>query len=286
MTVGMGIAPGLIRAHFMWIFLSVFGLAFIKAGVIAPLVRAFGLTWGQAVESGFLLGQSGEFVFVVVGSAMALHVLPEGTGQFMLVVTSLSMIATPFIAMAARQARILIDRGVTAASIGDGAIIPDLQGHVIVAGAGRVGRAICRVLDEEAIPYVSIEKNTATVTERRRAGSDVYYGDATRVDLLKLFHPGRATAIVLTMDDARGIADALEGIRQHWPDVPVYARAKDKRVARVLHKAGASAVVAETVETGLNLIGHLLRGLGTQEEVVARRLDTERERVWKGITEE
>ncbi|MEZ0226738.1 MAG: potassium transporter KefB, partial [Alphaproteobacteria bacterium] len=75
-------------------------------------------------------------------------------------------------------------------------------------------------------------------------------------------------------------------IRKYWPDVPVFARARDKRVARVLHKAGAAGVVAETVETSLQLITYLLKSGGVDEDVILRRLAIERDRAWTGITEQ
>ncbi|MEZ0223598.1 MAG: cation:proton antiporter, partial [Alphaproteobacteria bacterium] len=258
MTVGMGIDPSMVRENVMWLCLSVVGLMFIKAGVIAPFARLFGLTWGHAIEAGLLLGQAGEFAFVIVGSAMTLKLLPAETGQFMLIVTSLSMILTPLTAWGARKIRLYVDRKNSGIRESVASEIPELHGHIIVAGIGRVGRAIARVLDEEVIPYVSIDNNTSVVAEKRKAGREVFYGDASRYELLKQFYPEKAIAIVLTMDDSRAAATAIENIRKYWPDVPVFARARDKRVARVLHKAGAAGVVAETVETSLQLITYLL----------------------------
>jgi monovalent cation:proton antiporter-2 (CPA2) family protein len=286
MTVGMGINPRLVGENLGWLGLSVLGLVLLKALIIAPLARRYGLSWGQAIEAGLLLGQAGEFAFVIVGSAMALRLLAPETGQFMLIVTSLSMMLTPLMAQFARRARLLVDRrnaGVAEASAGD---IPELHGHVIIAGMGRVGRAIARVLDAEALPYVMIDKNTAVVSESRAKGKEVFYGDASHYDLLKLFSPEQSAAVVLTMNDSRDAQTAIENIARHWPDVPVFARAQDKLSARQLHRAGASAVVAETVETSLHLIRYMLRGIGTGEDVIQRRLEVERHRATASITEE
>jgi monovalent cation:proton antiporter-2 (CPA2) family protein len=285
MTVGMGMDPSMVKENVTWLCLSVVGLMMIKAGVIAPFARLFGLTWGHALEAGLLLGQAGEFAFVIVGSAMTLKLLPAETGQFMLIVTSLSMMLTPLTAYGARKVRLYVDRRNSGISETAPSEIPELHGHVIVAGVGRVGRSIARVLDAEAIPYVSIDNNTAVVAEKRKAGKEVFYGDASRYELLKQFAPEKAAAIVLTMDDARDAATAIENIRRYWPDVPVFARARDKRVARLLHKAGAAGVVAETVETSLHLIGYLLKGVGVDADVILRRLEMERDHAWSGITE-
>ena len=124
------------------------------------------------------------------------------------------------------------------------------------------------------------------VSQKRKLGKPISYGDASRHDLLKLFHPENAQAIVLTMDDAHDNAEAIKNIRQFWPNITVYARARDKRVARILHKAGASVVIAETMETSLQLSGRLLQGIGIREDIVTRRLDTERTKAILGIKAE
>lgn len=285
MTVGMGLDPRLVGENVFWLCASVFGLVAIKALIVTPMARFFGLSWGVALETGLLLGQAGEFAFVIVGSAMALGLLVPATGQFMLIVTTLSMMLTPAVSYIARKVRLYLDKknsGIMAVTLAD---IPEMQGHVIVAGIGRVGRAITRVLDAESIPYLAIDNNTEVVADKRKAGKVVSYGDASRHDLLKLFYPERASAIVLTMDDPHAAARAIKNIMQFWPSVPVFARAKDMRVARVLHKAGASVVIAETVETSLQLTGSLLKGIGVEEGIILRRLDSERDRAVIGIQE-
>jgi CPA2 family monovalent cation:H+ antiporter-2 len=286
MTVGMGINPALVAENIGWLCASVIGLILIKAAVVAPLARVSGLSWGMAIEAGLLLGQAGEFAFVIVSGAVALEILPSATGQFMLIMTSLSMVVTPGVSFLSRKIRLALDRhnsGIVVATAKD---IPDLHSHVIVAGVGRVGRAVTRVLEAEAIPYLSIDNNTSVVEEKRKLGKEVFYGDASRHDLLKLFNPQKAAAIVLTMEDAHAASRALETIKRYWPDVPIFARARDLRIARILHKAGAKDVVAETVETSLQLTGHLLRGLGVEESVIARRLDLERSQAVLGVTQD
>lgn len=286
MTVGMGLDPRLVAENYFWLCGSVFGLIIIKAAVIAPLARLFGLGWGTALEAGLLLGQAGEFAFVIVGSAMAFGLLSAETGQFMLIVTGLSMALTPALSYLARKVRLYLDKknsDIREASVED---IPEMQDHVIIAGVGRVGRSIMRVLEAESIPFLSIDNNTAVVDEKMKSGKEVFYGDASRHDLLKIFHPEKATAIVLTMEDARAASRAIAIIRQYWPELPVFARARDMRIARILHKAGASTVVAETVETSLQLTGHLLKGIGVDGDVILRRLDIERDRAITGLKEE
>ena len=200
-----------------------------------------------------------------------------------MIVTGLSMIATPGIAVLARKLGDIIDHKSNRPPQTVLVDIPEMQGHVIIAGLGRVGRALTLVMDAEGIAYLAIENDMRIVAEKRKLGRPVSYGDASRYDMLKQFHPETAQAIVITMEDAHAAAETIINVRRHWPDLPVLVRARDKRVARILHKAGAAIVVAETMETSLQLSGNLLRTLGIEEDVISRRLDFERESAMRGI---
>ena len=274
----------LIAENPYWISVSVLGLIVIKAAITIPLARLFGLPWATAAETGLLLSQGGEFAFVVVGSAMTLKIFSQEIGQFMLIVTSLSMMVTPWIANLGQRIDTIIQKKQEKPIDGDlyqG--IPEMQGHVIIAGAGRIGRSIIRILEAESIPYIAIDNDMDVVDEKRKAGRRVYYGDASRHGLLEHFHPETAQAIVLTMEDAHDVAGAISNIRRYWQDLPIYARARDKRIARLLHKAGATMVVAETVEVSVQLSNGLLKGIGVKEPLITRRLDIERQNALIGI---
>lgn len=280
MTVGMGLDPRLVSENLFWLVSSVIGLILLKAVIIAPLARMFGLGWGTAIEAGLLLGQAGEFAFVIVAGAMTLGLLPPATGQFMLIMTTLSMLATPGIAFLARNIRRNIEKRTTStATQPETGTIPEAQGHVIIAGTGRVGRAVASILNAEAIPYLAIDSSAAVIDEKRKSGKTAYYGDASRYEFLRLFHPEKASAVVLTMDDPHATARAIETIRRHWPDLPIHARARDIRLAKILHSAGATSVVPETSEAGLRLATELLSGLGFPEDVIRIRLSSERDRL-------
>ncbi|MCK5556350.1 MAG: NAD-binding protein, partial [Alphaproteobacteria bacterium] len=284
MTVGMELDPRLVEENIFQIFFFVFGLALTKAAVITSLARFFGFPRGVALEAGLLLGQAGEFAFVIVGGAMATGLLSPATGQLALIVTSLSMMLTPGMACLARRIRAYQEKREGVSSEKTGLVdVPDLQGHIIVAGLGRVGRTVTRVLDAESIPYIAIDNDAAVVEEKRKAGKVVFYGDASRHELLRMFHPEKARAIVLTMDDGYAAERAIKNICRFWPDILIFTRALDIRVARRLHKVGASVVIAETVETSLQLAGCLLKGLGIEEEIILNRLNIEREHALLGI---
>lgn len=276
MTVGMGLDIGMVWNNIFWLCIAVITLILVKAAIIAGLARVFGLTWGRALETGLLLGQAGEFAFVIVGSAMTLGLIVPELGHFVLVMTGLSMMLTPGMSVLARKLRVYLEKNIT--MFEPAPAVTEMQGHVIVAGVGRIGDTITRILDAESIPYLCIDGDAEVVEEQRKQGREIYYGDASRRDFLKSFHPERALAIVLTMDDVRSTAEAIKNVLGNWPNVPVYARARDMRVARLLRKAGAAMVIAETVEASLQITGHLLKGIGIEDDVIRRRLELERER--------
>jgi monovalent cation:proton antiporter-2 (CPA2) family protein len=287
MTVGMGIDPGMIRLDVMWICISVVGLLALKALIISGLGLMFGLSRGVAIQTGLMLGQAGEFAFVILGTAIGLKLISEPFGQFLLVVTGISMILTPFMAMAGTKLGTWLDKDKAVTLIPDAPeSIPQMQHHILLAGFGRVGRAIAQILDAEGIPYLALETDTEIITEQRQAGQSVIYGDASRKDMLKHFHPELASAIVVTMSDLTLAEHTVKNIRENWPNIPVFSRATDLKSAKQLNKAGSTTVVAETIEASLQLASTLLRGIGTNEDIVLRRLELSREYAMNRITED
>lgn len=276
MSVGMGIDYRVVGRDAFWIAASVAGLFLIKGGIIAALALAFRIPRTTAVETGLLLGQGGEFAFVVVGLAMQLRILPVETGHFMLIVTGLSMAVTPVVAYAAgRLARQMKPAGAPAAS--SATDMPgDLAGHVIIAGFGRVGRMLARILEAEGIPFVALDRNGAHVEQAHAAGMPVYFGDASRLELLRKAHPGRARALLITLDHPEAAEQIVKTVRQAWPLLPVFARARDTPHAMRLLQLGATEVIPEAVEAALQLAGRALASMGVPEETVRRHLEAQR----------
>ncbi|MGJ3262743.1 MAG: monovalent cation:proton antiporter-2 (CPA2) family protein [Salinarimonas sp.] len=276
MSVGMGIDWRVIGEAPFWIAASVVGLFALKSLVTAGLCLAFGLGRATALEAGLLLGQGGEFAFIVVGLAMSIGLIPPDVGQFMLIVAGLTMLATPLVAAAAERLAASV-AGATGHPA-DHAVeaMAEIEGHVILAGFGRVGRTMVETLQAEAIPFVAIDADPGSVAAAREQGLPVYYGDASRLDLLNRAHVASASAVVLTMDDAQAAEGIARAVRQAWPMIPIYARARDKAHAARLLEAGASMAVPEAFEASLQLAGRVLEGFGVGEEVVRRRLDQQR----------
>lgn len=275
MSVGMGIDYRVVGREAVWIAASVAGLFLIKGGIIALLALAFRIPRATAIEMGLLLGQGGEFAFVVVGMAMGLKILPQDTGHFMLIVTGLSMVATPLVAVPARWLAQRLQPA--AAEDSRHTVLPDdLSGHVIIAGFGRVGRMLARILDAEGIPYVALDRNPAQVEQAHAAGLPVYVGDSARPELLRKAHPDRARALLVTLDHPEAAEQVVRKAHETWPLLPVFARARDTAHAMRLLQLGATEVIPEAVEASLHLAGRALASMGVPEDVVRRHLEAQR----------
>jgi CPA2 family monovalent cation:H+ antiporter-2 len=281
MTIGMEIDVREVLHNPLWIPLSVVGLFLIKALVMAGLLRAGGFGWGRAFEGGLLLGQGGEFAFIVVGSAMTTGLVAAPVGQFIMLVVSLSLLFTPLVAKAGRiigeRWERRRDREHAAAL---SAVPADLAGSgvIIIAGFGRVGQLLGRLLAAREIAYIAFENDARLVAQQRALGAPVYFADVARPELLRKMRAGQAPAIVLTMDHSASALNAVRSIRREFPDVPLFVRSKDEKHARLLLQAGASVVVPETLESSLRLSAFVLQSTGIAEDAIDAMIAVERAR--------
>jgi CPA2 family monovalent cation:H+ antiporter-2 len=278
MSVGMAIDPAAIAAAPVLLPASVIGLIALKAAVMFPLCLAFGVARPVAVEAALLLGQAGEFAFVVVALARRLGLVPDETADFMLLVAGLTMAVTPLLAALGRRIAVAMTaREEEAAEPREG-----LSGHVIIAGFGRVGEMLGRVLDEEGAGWIALDLDSASVARHRAEGRPVFFADAARAEVLRRAGAERARVLVLTMDSPAAVMRALATARQGWPALSVVARARDPAHAARLAELGAMRVVPETVEAALALAGGTLSALGLPDEAAAAAIGRERGRLGAG----
>jgi CPA2 family monovalent cation:H+ antiporter-2 len=278
LSVGMGIDLRVLMDDPLWILASVGGLFLCKAAVIAPLLRAYGLSFPSALEAAMLLGGGGEFAFIAIGGAMASGVLDHPVGQFMLIVVGLSMLATPPAGALGRAFRRRMHTHAAAPAPDQAIDLPELEGHVIILGFGRVGQLLARALDANSMPYLAIDSDAKTVELLGKSRLPLFFGDASRAELLERAGAARAAAIVATMNDAAAALRAVNAARAHFQHVPVLARAHDEAHARLLRAAGATGVVPETLEASLQLAGHVLEALGMPSDSRDEFLERQRER--------
>ncbi len=270
MAVGMSIDLSLVAQEWPLIVTGLVVLMVMKSVITVLLCLAWRLPRDVALRVGPLLAQGGEFGFVLFGGAMILGLLDRETGQILLAVVALSMVATPAVGwLGARLSRWATPQPVAGLE-GLKEETEDVSGHVIIAGFGRVGQTVARVLSACGLSYVALDMDHARVTRCRRDGLPVYYGDACRVEVLEAAGIERARAAVITVDRSGEASHAVEALSRRMPAVPVFVRSHDLVHAQRLEEAGAAAVVPEAVEASLQLGGILLSSVGVGTDDVNR----------------
>ena len=278
MTVGMQMDTRHIVDAPLWLAAFVAALVLIKAGVIALIFRIGRLPWPRAVEGGLLLGQGGEFAFIVIGYAISTRLLEPDLGARAMLAVGLSMFITPLLARLGRAIGERAERGERAqlAEV-DEAALAAARGRIIIAGFGRVGQQLGKLLGAQRIDFIAFENNAKMVSQLHAQGMPVYFGNAARCELLRRVHADEAPAIVLTMDHPASALQAVRGIRRDFPHVPLFVRSRDEKHARALRLAGATVVVPETLEASLQLSAFVLEAMGLDERTVDDIVDRERD---------
>jgi len=277
MTVGLSIDLPYVAAHLGTIAGLTLGLVIVKAALIALCGIVIGIGVIQSFRVGVLLAQTGEFAFVVFSRADGLNLLERDQTQTLVAAVVLSMALTPALAGLGRAVT-LSWRKRTAREMFPSAA-EGKSGHVVIAGYGRIGRAVARILSEHDIDYLALDLDIDRVAKARASGLPVYYGDAGQVGVLRSVGIEQARAAVITVNKPRAAERAVAQIRQTVPGLIIIARAHDLAQKDILGSAGATAVVPETIEASLQLAGLVLRSTGIDAETVEQTLRRQRDSV-------
>ena len=260
-TVGMNIDVRVFLEEPLVVAALVFAILFCKALVLTPLARLFGLSWAAALETGLLLAPGGEFAFVGIGLAEQLGLITPTEASLALAAVSITMALTPLLANLARRAKPLFGPE----TVRDSALLarpqPGAHGALIV-GYGRVGKVVKELLSEHGVASIAADNDAIAVTADRRAGHDVYYGDAADAEFLKACGLKEATGVIITVNASEAIDRIVGLVRDLRPDILIVARARDAEHARHLYAIGATDAVPETIEASLQLSEAALVGLG------------------------
>ncbi len=275
-TVGMTIDVREIARDPLTILALVFGLIALKAAIIIALSKAFGQSWRVAIETGFLLGPGGEFAFVAIGLAKSLGLIDPALSSFVLAVTSLTMVFIPALSVAARHINSRIEPPKKLDSALQAAP-REQHKHAIVVGHGRVGKVVTSFLTEHNVPYIATDRDAASVTEDRKNGHEVYFGDATHAAFMKACGIMEAAAVIVTVGSESSADAIVLGIRKLRPDVLIVARARDTEHARHLYAIGVTDAVPETVEASLQISEAALVGLGIPTGLVIASVHEKRD---------
>ena len=258
MTIGMATDLGHAVSDIGPILAIAIVLIAAKAAILAGLALLFGLPRGHALPLGLLLAQGGEFAFVVFSLAAGGGLLGEPVDRTLTVAVALSMLLTPALSWASTG----VARRAAARSVADADILgrsgPAFGDHVVIAGYGRVGQTVAKRLSARGVAHIAVDRDPNAVARARAQDEPVFFGDATRPDVLESLHVGAARAVVVALSDPAAATRLVGLLHYILPERPILARAETEDHARELIEAGARTVVPELVATGDRLAALVL----------------------------
>ncbi|KJV35486.1 monovalent cation:proton antiporter-2 (CPA2) family protein [Luteibacter yeojuensis] len=269
-SVGMSVDLQLLMARPLVILGLVAALLAVKALLIMPLGRVVGaLTNADAVRLAAVLAAGGEFAFVVLNLAQQQRIITEPQRGLMVMAISLSMALTPLLVMLA--ARLVHERARKPDREFD-TIEADTP-RVIIAGFGRMGQIVARVLRAQGIQFVALESSVEQVeTSRRFGGTSLFFGDPGRPEMLRAAQAEKASVFVIATDDPEANLRTARLVRRQYPHLKIIARARNRQHVFRLMDIGVDDPVRETFYSSLVMTRHVLEALDMPPEVVEARI--------------
>jgi voltage-gated potassium channel Kch/uncharacterized protein (DUF697 family) len=262
LAVGMVLDLRTVAANPLFVLSMAAILVATKAALISGLARLFGMPGQQALGAGLLLSQGGEFGFVLFAQAQnALLIAPEAASLFSAIVT-FSMATTPFLMLLARRFEFAKPKE------GDKPAGPEdaPRGSAIIVGYGRFGQTVAQMLMGHGFGVVLIDKKPAQIEVSSRFDMKVYYGDGTRIDLLRRAGADEARLIAFCIDDASLDRRTLEPIAEAFPQAALMVRAFDRRQVMELQGMELAGVVREVYESAICMGVRAMEALGVPPE--------------------
>lgn len=265
-----------------WLVLALTVLpVFAKFVLVAALARGLGAAPGVALRTGLYLAQAGEFGFVLLTLGAAQNLIEPRWISPVLASMVLSMLATPLLILYSNRIVMRLSasdwlmQSVAMTSIAKRSI--NTESHVIIAGFGRSGQNLARLLEAERIPYMALDLDPDRVRQAAAAGQSVVFGDAARLQSLMAAGLARASAVVVSYHDTASALKILHLVQTHAPQVPVIVRTIDDSDLERLRIAGATEVVPEAIEGSLMLASHALALVGVPMRRVIRVVQEQRD---------
>ena len=280
-TIGMKLDAEAVLSEWGLVLGMTIAPVLFKFVVVTVLARAFGAAPGVALRTGLYLAQAGEFGFVLLALATDGGLLPSDLQSPVLASMVLSMLATPFIVMYSNRIVMRLSstdwlmQSVAMTTIAKRSI--NAAAHIIIAGYGRSGQNLARLLEGEDIPYMALDLDPDRVRQAAAAGQSVVFGDAARLQSLMAAGLARASAVVVSYHDTASALKILRLVQEHAPRVPVIVRTIDDADIERLQEAGATEVVPEAIEGSLMLASHALALVGVPMRRVIRVVQEQRD---------
>ncbi len=258
-AVGMSVDFGVLLRHPVLIPAAVVIFLAIKIGMLLGLGKRFGIPRSQQLLFALLLSQGGEFAFVIFGAAATARVFTPEIASMLVLVVALSMLMTPLLLLVYDQ--LIVPRFQAAATRPDDTP-EEREGHVIIAGFGRFGQIVGRLLHANQVALTVLDHDPDQIDLLRQFGFEVFYGDATRTDLLHAAGAAKARALVVAIDDVEDSLALVDAVKQEFPDLPILARARNVTHYYDLMDRGVTLLERETFEGSLRLGRQVLQTLG------------------------
>lgn len=279
MTVGMSLNLASVGENIVWILGALAALIGAKFLIAYTACRCFAGAHPLSLEAALLLAPAGEFAFVILTAAQTSGVVSAETATFAGAVAGLSMMTTPLLGQLARRLaapKAAIEEGEPAQMEAR-----DLSDHVILAGYGRVGQSVARLLAMEEAEVLALDREPDKIRLARKAGLHAYVGDAARAEFLQAASIQRAAMLIVTVDDADRAEAMVRAALAIRPDLTVIARAHDGNHMARLTTAGAGHVVPEAIESGLQMVQIALEVFGYDTETVRDRIAQARDEEYR-----
>jgi glutathione-regulated potassium-efflux system ancillary protein KefC/glutathione-regulated potassium-efflux system protein KefB len=267
-SVGMSANLELVRERPLTIVCLTLGFMLIKVIVLRAIGRLSGLRTAASRGLAFSLPSGGEFAFVLFGLAATLGIMDAEIAELLVLVVTGSMILSPLLL-------VLHDALFKKKEVDTGPFDTpeELYPKVIIAGFGRFGQIVGRILRAKKISFTALEANQTQVDFLRRFGNQVFYGDASRLEMLRAAHAEHAEVFVLAIDDVEASVRTAGLIRKHFPNVKIFARARNRQHAFRLADLDVRYTIRETLVSSLEMSEKVLEALGLSK---SKAVDTVR----------
>ncbi|XP_041009793.1 K(+) efflux antiporter 2, chloroplastic-like [Juglans microcarpa x Juglans regia] len=285
MTVGMSIDPKLLVSNFPVISGTLGLLIGGKTLLVALVGRLFGISIISAIRVGLLLAPGGEFAFVAFGEAVNQGIMSSQLSSLLFLVVGISMALTPWLAAGGQLIASRFELHDVRSLLPVESETDDLQDHIIICGFGRVGQIIAQLLSERLIPFVALDVRSDRVAVGRALDLPVYFGDAGSREVLHKVGAERASAAAITLDSPGANYRTVWALSKYFPNVKTFVRAHDVDHGLNLEKAGATAVVPETLEPSLQLAAAVLAQTKLPMSEIAATINEFRSRHLSELTE-
>ena len=280
-AVGMSLNLKLLFTHPLMVVLLAIALMAIKVGVIALILKVRKFSFREGIFLGIMLAQGGEFAFVLMASAEELSFLPPGIANYVVLVVGISMALTgPMVILFERilrrmtlQEKAMQDMARHQETVAALEKPSEHKPEVIIAGFGRFGQIIGRILTANNIPYNALDKNSDYIEFLKQFGVESYYGDPARLDLLEAAGIRDAKVLVVAVDGVEESLQIVRQVKEHYPHVSLIVRARDRSHVYKLAELGVTKPVREILESSLLAATYTLVELGFPEAQSQHNID-------------